>query len=123
MKIYILLTFLFTSIVSHASDLPSEYIQKNDDGSIKLKGIYERNESGQVIKYTVYDGKGELLYIEVPYYSEDKRIIRADTFNSDKTLKNVAVFLENLIVILNPNGEILETQPYSEKEFLKHTLK
>lgn len=101
------------------AELPSEFISRNEDGSIRIKGIYTRNSSGQVIRYDVTDSEGTPLYSEIPYYAEDGRIIRGDRILPDGSLDKVVVFFENKLVILNASGEVIETQPYSEKEFLK----
>ena len=116
-SIIILVTAISTACIVFA-ELPSEYITKNPDGSIKTNGKYTRDSKGKVIRFDVADGQGNLLYSEVPYYTEDGRIIRADRLLPDGTLDRIVVYLQETAVILDTTGTVVDKQAFSQKEFL-----
>ncbi len=121
-SIVILIAAISTACIAFA-ELPSEYITKNPDGSIKTQGKYTRDTAGKVIRFDVSDGQGKPLYSEIPYYAEDGRIIRGDRYLPDGTLDKIAVYLSDTAVILDSAGEIVEKQAFSQKEFLDTTNK
>ncbi len=101
------------------AELPSEYITNKPDGTIKTKGTYTRNADGRVVRFDVVDGDGAALYSEIPFYATDGRIIRADRLNPDGTLSQVVVFLENTAIVLDPSGKVVDTQNFSQLEYLQ----
>jgi len=116
--IILLIAAISTACIANA-DLPSEFVTKNPDGSIKTKGKYTRNSEGIVIRFDVFDGQGKPLYSEIPYHSGDGRIIRGDRIKPDGTLSQVVVYLKDKAVVLDPSGKILEIQGFSQEEYLK----
>lgn len=100
-----------------------DYITRNDDGTIKTRGVYETDETGKVTLFTVYNGEGVLLYKEVSYYADDGRIIRGDRVDPSGTLQQVVVFLKDRMIILDAEGNFLRKDSYSESDFLKATQK
>jgi len=115
--IILLIAAISTACVAFA-ELPSEYITKNPDGSIKTKGKYTRDSEGKVIRFDVADGQGRPLYSEIPYYAEDGRIIRADRLLPDGTLDKIVVYLQDTAVILDTTGKVVDRQNFSQKDFL-----
>jgi hypothetical protein len=107
------------SICLASTSSPTEFVTTNPDGSVKTKGKYTRNTEGRVIRFDVVDGQGKPLYSELPYYAEDGRIIRADRISPDGALKHVVVYLEDKAVILNASGKLVETQGFSQGDYLK----
>lgn len=73
---------------------------------------------GRVLKYTVYDGAGRHQYTEIPYYSSDGRIIRADQLSTDGKVLKVVVYFDKIAKIFDAKGELLDTQNFSQQEFL-----
>jgi hypothetical protein len=122
MKTICIVTILATlaSITAVAfAEPPSEYVTKNPDGSIKTKGTYTRNSEGKVIRFNVVDSQGKSLYSEIPYYSQDGRIIRADRLLPDGSLDKVVVYLTDKAIVLDTSGKVVDTQGFSEDEFLR----
>lgn len=120
-KIIALLLALSTACVAgelKKSGKP-DFLAYNPDGSIKKRGVYQTNEKGQVVKYSMFDGTGALLYTEVPYYAEDGRIVRADHLDAQGRLEKVVVYFEDCLKIMDSKGELLETGRYSQKEYLQ----
>ena len=117
LAVLLLLTVSLAGIAS--TDLPSEFVTSNPDGSIKTKGKYTRNAEGRVIRFDVFDGRGNPLYSEILYHTEDGRIIRADRIKADGSLSQVVVYLKDKAVVLDPSGKIIETQGFSQAEYLK----
>jgi hypothetical protein len=118
-------THIVTTLIALASltaaafaELPSEYVTKNPDGSIKTKGTYTRNSEGKVTRFVV-DSQGKPLYSEIPNYSYDGRIIRADRLLPDGSLDKVVVYLTDKAVVLDTSGKVIDTQAFSEDEFLQ----
>ena len=95
-----------------------DYITRNDDGTIKTRGVYETDEAGKVTFFTVYDGEGALLYKEIPYYADDGRIIRSDRVDDSGALQQVVVFLKDGLVMLDAGGNFVRKGAYSESAFL-----
>lgn len=112
-------TIVSTVFVSAFAELPSEYISKNQDGTIKTIGNYTRDSSGRVIRFDVADADNKPLYSEIPYYSEDGRIIRGDKLSPSGELLQVVVFFSDKLIILDASGKIVESQGFSQEEFLK----
>jgi hypothetical protein len=110
---------LTTSFVSAFAELPSEYIAKNEDGTIKTIGKYTRDSSGRVTRFDVADAENQPMYSEIPFYAEDGRIIRADKISPDGELLQVMVFFPDKLIILDASGKLVETQGFSQEEFLK----
>ncbi|MBC2595083.1 hypothetical protein H5P28_12520 [Ruficoccus amylovorans] len=98
------------TIVGHP-DRPSEFIKHDPDGNVILHGYYERNAQGLATRYTVYDGSGELLYTMLPYPGLDNRYLRCDQFSPSGQLEKVFVGIGDKIVVLGPDGNVLETMP------------
>ena len=94
-------------------------ITTNEDGTIKTRGVYETSEQGQVTNFTVYDGNGDLLYTEKPYYTSEGRIIRVDRYDVKGQLTEVVVYLKERLTILDGNGNFVRTAPYSESAFIE----
>ena len=115
----IILLLAISSICQAAPDLPPEFVVRNADGSVKTKGKYTRNQEGRVIRFDVVDGQDRPLYSEIPYYAEDGRIIRADRIKPDGTLNQVVLYLEDKALILDASGKIVETQGFSQADYLK----
>ena len=61
----------------------------------------------------------ELQYTEVPYYADDGRIIRGDHFDAKGELEKVVVYFDTFAVVLDREGKVVETQPFSQREFLQ----
>ena len=116
-SILLLIAAISTACVAFA-ELPSEYITKNPDGSIKTKGTYTRDSTGRVIRFDVSDGKDKPLYSEIPYYAEDGRIIRADRLLPSGTLDKIVVYLSDTAVVLDATGKVVDQQEFSQKAFL-----
>ena len=98
-----------------------DYITRNDDGTVKTRGVYETDETGRVTLFTVYDGEGALLYKEIPYYADDGRIIRGDRIDVSGALQEVVVFLKEGLVVLDAEGNFVRKGAYSESAFLAAT--
>jgi hypothetical protein len=98
-------------------ELPSEYITKNPDGSIKTKGTYTRDPEGKVIRFDVVDGQGKPLYSEIPFYAQDGRIIRADRLHPDGSLDKVVVYFSDTAVVLDTTGQVVDKQAFSQNDF------
>jgi hypothetical protein len=96
-----------------------DFYAYNPDGSVKMRGVYQTDAKGRVVKYTVFDGAGRLQYTEVPYYAEDGRMIRADEFNARGNLAKVVVYFDNFTKVLDGDGKVIDTQSFSQKELLK----
>ena len=120
--IILLLAAISTACVAFA-ELPSEYVTKNPDGSIKTKGRYIRDLEGKVIRFDVADSQDKPLYSEIPYYAQDGRIIRADRLLPDGTLDKIVVYLEDTAVILDTSGQVVDRQAFSQKNFWDATNK
>lgn len=116
MKKYIIAAVLALTIsVPAFANAKPDYITRNPDGSIKTRGVYEVDDTGRVLKFTVYDGKGVLLYTEVPFYSPDGRLIRGDRLDSAGKLQSVVVFFDTFAKVLDTEGNIIDHQEI-EKE-------
>ena len=118
MKVISLILFLLLPQLALAESVQAhikkpDYLTRHADGRVKSRGVYETNESGTVTRFTVFDGSGELLYTEIPYYADDGRIIRADRFDADGKLEKVVVYFDHFAKIMNANGEVIETQGIS----------
>ena len=98
-----------------------DFYAYNPDGSVKIRGVYQTNTKGRVVKYTVYDGAGKLQYTEIPYYADDGRIIRGDHLDANGKLEKVVVYFESFVKVLDREGKVIDTQGYSEQEFLRST--
>lgn len=98
-------------------ELPSEYITRNPDGSIKTKGTYTRDPEGKVIRIDVVDGQGKPLYSEIPFYAPDGRIIRADHLHPDGSLDKVVVYISDTAEVLDTAGQVIDRHAFSQKEF------
>lgn len=96
-----------------------DFYARNPDGTVRLHGVYQTDPNGRVTKYTVYDGAEKLQYTEVPYYAPDGRIIRADHFGADGKLTKVVVYFDKVLKVFSPTGELLDTQGFSQDEFLR----
>lgn len=116
-SILLLIAIISATCVTFA-ELPSVYLTKNPDGSIKTCGKYTRDSEGKVLRFDVTDGQGKPMYSEVPFYAEDGRIIRADRLLPDGTLDKIVVFLPDTAVILDTTGKVVDKQGYSQEEFL-----
>ncbi len=97
----------------------SDFYAYHPDGSVKTRGVYQTNPKGQVVKYSVFDGAGNLLYTEVPYYADDGRIVRADHFDAQGRLEKVIVYFDGFLKVLDREGKLLEAGSFSQKEFLQ----
>jgi hypothetical protein len=74
------------------------------------------DDTGRVAKFTVYDGKGALLYTEIPFYSPDGRLIRADRLNSAGKLQSVMVFFETFAKVLDTKGIVIGHQELGKEK-------
>ena len=80
--------------------------------------LYQTDAKGRVVKYTVFDGAGKLQHTGVPYYAEDGRMIRADELDARGNLAKVVVYFDNFAKVLDGDGKVIDTQSFSQKEFL-----
>jgi len=119
----IILVVVISTACAAFAELPSEYITKNPDGSIKTKGKYTRDSVGKVLRFDVADGQGKPLYSEIPFYAEDGRIIRADRLLPNGTLDKVFIYLSDTAVVLDSTGKVVDKQEFSQKEFLDASKK
>lgn len=113
--IFSLLALLLAWSVGIASPKP-DFITRNEDGSIRTRGVYDIDDAGRVRKFSVYDGAAVLLYTEVPYYAADGRLIRCDTFDASGKLKSVAVMFEGFATILGEDGRFIRIQDGIKKD-------
>jgi hypothetical protein len=95
-----------------------DFYAYNPDGSVRVKGVYQTDAKGRVVKYTVFDGTGKLRYTEIPYYADDGRIIRADHVDARGKLEKVVVFFDTFAKVLDSEGAVIETQAFSQRDFL-----
>ena len=102
----ILLSFGFCAFAASKPD----YIVKNPDGSVKTRGVYEVDDTGRVLKFTLHDGSGALLHTEIPYYAPDGRLIRADRLDTSGKLLNIVVYFDSFLKVLDPDGNVVDTQ-------------
>lgn len=112
------MALLMISVAQAAPSKKPDFYSYNKDGSVKIHGVYKTNAAGEVVKYTVFNGAGKLKYTEIPYYSRDGKIIRADHFSASEKLKFVIVYFAHTSTELDGNGKFLKTIPFSQKEFL-----
>lgn len=117
--LFTILVALVGTACAAFAELPSEYLTKNPDQSIKTRGTYTRNSEGTVIRFDVVDGQGKPLYSEIPYYAQDGRIIRADRLRPDGSLERVIVYLTDKAVGMDASGKVIEIQGFSQEEFLR----
>lgn len=110
-----------TSFASTFAELPTEYIARNEDGTINTIGRYTRESSGRVLRFDVTDAENQPLYTEVPFYADDGRIIRADKLSPDGKLLQVVVYFSDKLIILDASGKFVETQGFSQEGFLRST--
>jgi hypothetical protein len=110
-----------TSFASTFAELPTEYIARNENGTIKTIGKYTRDSSGRVLRFDVTDAENQPLYTEVPFYADDGRIIRADKLSPDGKLLQVVVYFSDKLIILDASGKFVETQGFSQEGFLRST--
>lgn len=94
-----------------------DFLAYNADGSVRLHGVYEADNTGRVTKYTVFDGGGKLRYTEIPYYAPDGRIIRADHRDANGKLTKVVVYFDKVAKVFDENGVLLESQAFSQDAF------
>jgi len=106
--IYIFPMVLFIGLLEAKPD----YFTYNEDGSVKTRGVYKTDEKGVVREFTVYDGEGKKQYIEIPYYSSEGTLLRADQLAPDGKVLKVIVPVGNQLIILSPSGDILDKQPF-----------
>lgn len=100
-----------------------DFIAYNSDGSVKTRGVYQTDAKGRVMKYSLFDGAAKLRYVEVPYYADDGRIIRADHRDADGKLVKVVVYFEDFAKVMDGEGKVIDTQGFSQQEFLKQRPK
>lgn len=115
---YVLVACLLVSAAIAAPAQKPDYITYNPDKSVKTRGLYETDSTGRVLKFTVFDGPGKLLYTETPYYSPNGAIIRTDQNDASGALQKIVVYAQGKAFVLDVNGKLLEAQPFSQKEFL-----
>ena len=96
-----------------------DFYSYNSDGSVKLRGVYQTDPHGRVVKYTVSDGAGKLVYTEIPYYAEDGRIVRADRMDAQGKLEKVIVYFESFLKVLNSDGKVSRFQELRSNNFRK----
>ena len=91
-----------------------DYFTYNPDGSVKTRGVYKTNENGIVTEFTVYDGKGKKKYTEIPHYSEDGTLLRADQLDPNGKIIKVVVPIGDELIVLNSEGDVVDKQPLGE---------
>ena len=91
-----------------------DYFTYNPDGSVKTRGVYKTNENGIVTEFTVYDGEGKKKYTEIPYYSDDGTLLRADQLAPNGEILKVVVPIGDELIVLDPRGDVVEKQPRGE---------
>ncbi len=110
-----------TSIDSKAAG--ADFIKKNETGEILLRGVYTTDDSGYVIRYDLFDGKGKLTQTSIPYYSRAGRLLESREYDVDGKLLMVAVFIGDRVVALDPDGKKIKKYGHQEVDmggFLKH---
>jgi len=118
MKKHILLYMLPLLILSglvEGKEKP-DYFTYNQDGSVKTRGVYQVNENGTVTEFTLYDGEGKKKYTEIPYYSKDGTLLRANQLDPSGKILKVIIPLEKELIVLIPEGYVLEKQPYTSSK-------
>ena len=100
------------AFLAHPIEAKPDYFAYNEDGSIKIHGVYETSDDDRVTKYTVYDGEGKLIYTEIPYYSENGTgaLIRADRIDKNGKLLQVGVPIGESMIVLNAEGNVVDKQ-------------
>ncbi|MDQ8205784.1 hypothetical protein [Pelagicoccus sp. SDUM812003] len=121
LPLFSLLVIFLVSFSEAQDQVKPDHFTYKADGSVKTRGVYETNENGRVVKFTVLDESDEVLYTEIPYYAEDGRIIRADRFDAKGELEKVVIYFEEFAKVMNAQGEIIDTQGFSQREFLEST--
>ena len=130
MKTFILAAFMAIATIAFAEEPKKEggkpdFYAYNTNGTVKIRGVYQTDANGRVIKYTVCDGAGKLCYTEIPYYADDGRIIRSDHIGADGELERVVVYFDTFAKVLDREGKVIDTpgQSFSQQEFLKNQIK
>ncbi len=108
-----LLPLLLLSGLSQGKEKP-DYFTYNDDGSVKTRGVYKTNKEGIVTEFTVYDSKGKKKYTEIPYYSEDGTLLRANQLDPNGKILKVIIPIGKELIILSPEGDVLDKQAYTQ---------
>ena len=116
---FVVCLLVLASVVSAAKLKRPDFYAYNADGSVRIRGVYDTDAAGRVTKYTVYDGAGKLQYTEIPYYAPAGRIVRADHFDANGKLSKIVVYFDKVVKVFNPAGELLESQSFSQDEFLR----
>ena len=120
----LLLILSLTLVGSAVAQMPQEkpdYFTYNADGSVKSRGTYQTDENGRVVKFTVFDSSGQLIYTEIPYYANDGRIVRGDHFDADGKLQKVVVYFDRFAKVMDATGNVIDTQGFSQREFLERS--
>ena len=123
-------TLIITLLVSiclsvHAQEITQkpDFIKMNESGEILMRGVYTTDDSGYVIRYDLFDGKGKLTQTSIPYYSRGGRLLESREYDGDGKLIEVAVFIGDRVVALDPNGKRIEKHSHQGVDmegFLKH---
>ncbi|MEM7790384.1 MAG: hypothetical protein AAF546_03190 [Verrucomicrobiota bacterium] len=101
----------------------ADFIKENEKGELVVRGVYTTDDSGYVIRYDLFDGKGNLIQTSIPYYSRNGRLLESREYDSEGNLLMVAVFIGNRIVALDPEGKRVEKYDNQEVDmegFLEH---
>ncbi len=119
-KLFLFLLLLVPSAVFAAQARP-DVVARNSDGSIRSRGVYETNAAGQVTKYTLFDGTGNVQSVEVPFYGNDGKVVRADTYDRNGKLTAIAVYLidYNQVKVLDPQGNVIRTTDFAADTFMR----
>ena len=82
-----------------------DFVQKNAEGEITLRGVYTTNDSGQVIRYDLFDGQEKLIQTTIPHYTTAGRLLELREYGADGKLNKVIVVVGDKLVGLNAEGE------------------
>jgi hypothetical protein len=100
-----------------------DFIQKNENGEVTLRGVYTTDDSGYVIRYALYNSEGSLIETAIPYYSNNGRLLEIRQYGADGKLAEVIVFIGDRMVGLSPEGQKLDKYEGTKVDmeaFLKH---
>lgn len=125
MKTLLFVLSITLSLSGYAQSISAkpDFIQKNENGEVVLKGVYTTDDSGYVVRYDLFDGAGNLKQSSIPYYARDGRLLESREYDGDGQLLMVVVFIGQRVVVLDPDGKRIEKDSHQEVDmdgFLKH---
>jgi hypothetical protein len=125
MKKILTILLIVSCISAHAQEITKkpDFIKENEKGEVVLRGIYTTDDSGYVVRYDLFDSKGNLKQTSIPYYTRDGRLLEGREYDGEGKLLMVAVFIGNRVVVLDPEGKRIEKYDHQDVDmdgFLEH---